>query len=402
MNWMTNEPRERPADKAGPRRMTVLQVLPSLVTGGVERGTVDIATALSQAGHRALVVSTGGPMVRELVRAGAEHIELPVKSKSPWRIWRNVGLLADLIRREDVDLVHARSRAPAWSAYYAARRTGVPFVTTIHGAYGGRSLLKRAYNRIMTRGDRVIAISDFIREYALEQHPDLDLKRVVVIPRGVDLKLYRPGAVPPARMIQLCEAWSLPPGAPVLLLPARLTRLKGQAVLIEALAGLQNREAVAVFAGGDLGREAYKLELRRLAEQLGVDARIRFVGTCRDMPAAYSLASVVVSASTTPEGFGRTVVEAQAMGRAVVVSDHGGARETVTDGETGWRVPPGDAGALAETIDRVLAMDDDERAALAARTVAQVEAEYGQALMCERTLAVYEMLCDARETTAVA
>lgn len=372
--------------------MTVLQVLPALETGGVERGTVDMAEALVAAGHRALVVSTGGSMVRQLTRAGGEHVELPVRAKNPLAIWRNIERLARLIETENVDLVHARSRAPAWSAMYAARRTKRPFVTTVHGAYGVGNRLKRAYNSVMVRGDRVIAISEFIRDYVIERYPESKPARVVVIPRGVDLDLFHPGDVPAARLIQLSELWSLPDGAPVILLPGRLTRLKGQPVLIEALSLIANRDAVAVFVGGDLGRDAYKAELRQLAERFGVADRVWFVGACRDMPAAYSIASVVVSASTQPEGFGRIAVEAQAMGRPVIVTDHGGSRETVAPGETGWRVPPGDARAMAAALDEALAMNQPERDALAGRAVAHVKANYTKELMCRRTMDLYRDL----------
>lgn len=375
-------------------RFTILQVLPAMETGGVERGTLEMAEALVQAGHRAIVASTGGSLVRQLTRAGAEHIELPLRSKSPVVMWRNIGRLSRLIATEKVDLVHARSRAPAWSAMFAARRAGIPFVTTVHGAHRIGNALKRAYNSVMVRGDRVIAISDFIRSYIVNGYPSADPSRVVVIPRGVDVDLFRPGHVPPARLVQLSELWKLPDGAPVVLLPGRLTRLKGHAVLIEAMAMAGNRDAIAVFVGGDLGRDAYKTELRQQAQRLGVDNRVWFVGACRDMPAAYSLASVVVSASTQPEGFGRTAVEAQAMGRPVIVTDHGGSRETVAPGETGWRVPPGDAAAMAAALDEALAMTQPERDAMAARSVSHVKANYTKELMCRRTLAVYRELLD--------
>ncbi|MEC9348024.1 MAG: glycosyltransferase family 4 protein [Pseudomonadota bacterium] len=390
---MNTEPSESDAGKpAAGKPLTVLQVLPSLVTGGVERGTVDIAEALVTAGHRAVVASLGGHMVRELDKIGATHHVLPLKSKNPWIIWRNIARLVELIRAEGVDIVHARSRAPAWSAYYAARRAGVPFVTTVHGVYGHASRAKRLYNSVMVRGERVIAISEFIRDHILSVHPEVDPARIVVVPRGVDLTQYFPGSATAARMIQLSEGWAVPPGAPMILVPGRLTRLKGQTVAIEALAKLPNSDAVMVFAGGDIGREAYKLELRALAAKLGVESRVRFVGVCRDMPAAYSLASVVVSASIEPEGFGRTAVEGQAMGRPVVVTDHGGSRETVTPGVTGWRVPPDNVDALAGAIGEALALGDAERAALAARSIAHVRQDFTQQLMSNRTLAVYDSL----------
>ncbi|WP_417516537.1 glycosyltransferase family 4 protein [Minwuia sp.] len=373
-------------------RFTVLQVLPALETGGVERGTLEIAEALVASGHRAVVASSAGSMVRDLEKTGADYFRLPLRRKRPLVIWRNIKRLTRLIEGEQVDLVHARSRAPAWSALHAARRTGRPFVTTIHGAYGAGSALKRAYNSVMMKGDRVIAISEFIRDHAIKHYPALDPERIRVIPRGVDVDLFRPEDVTAARKIQLSRVWMLPDGAPVILLPGRLTRLKGQEILIRALGQSAHQDAVLVFVGGDAGREAFKVELRKIATQAGVGDRIRFAGLCRDMPAAYSLASVVVSASIKPEGFGRTAVEAQAMGRPVIVTDHGGARETVEPGQTGWRVTPGDPAAMAVALDEALSLDHDARAALADRAMTHVRAHFTRDLMCRRTLDVYHEL----------
>lgn len=334
-------------------------------------------------------------MIRDLEKVGADYFRLPLKRKNPFVMWRNISRLSRLVEGEKVDLVHARSRAPAWSALYAARRTGRPFVTTIHGAYGAGSAAKRAYNSVMTRGDRVIAISEFIRDYALTTYPSLSDDRVTVIYRGVDTHLFRPASVPAARIVQLAQAWSLPDGAPVVLLPGRLTRLKGQAVMIKALAACSADDAVLVFVGGDAGRESFKVELRKLATEAGVGDRIRFAGHCRDMPAAYSLASVVVSASTKPEGFGRTAIEGQAMGRPVIVTDHGGARETVVPGETGWRVPPGDHAAMAHAIDDALDLSQPQRDTLGVRAVAHVIANFSLDLMKQRTLGLYHEILSA-------
>lgn len=375
--------------------MSVLQVLPSLFGGGVERGTVEIAEAITAAGHRALVASSAGGMIRDIEKAGADYFRLPLRRKNPWIIWRNIERLSRLIEGEKVDVVHARSRAPGWSALYAARRTGRPFVTTIHGAYGAGSALKRAYNSVMMRGDVVIAISDFVRDHALVTYSGIDPDRIRVIHRGVDTSLFRPGNVPAARLIQLSRAWMLPDGAPVILLPGRMTRLKGHEVLIRALAASSHDEAVLVFVGADEGREKYKLELRKLATAAGVGDRIRFTGHCRDMTAAYSLASVVVSASIKPEGFGRTAVEAQAMGRPVIVTDHGGGRETVLHRETGLRVPPGDHAAMSAAIDEVLAMSQEDRDTIAERAVEHVQSKFSLDLMKQQTLDVYRELLSA-------
>ncbi len=245
----------------------------------------------------------------------------------------------------------------------------------------------------MTKGDRVIAISEFIGRHVLENYA-LDPARLRVIPRGIDVVGFDPTKVSAERLAALSGAWRLPDGAPVVVLPGRLARWKGHAVLIKAIHRLARSDVVAVLVGGDHGRAAYRRELEVLAQSLGITNRLRIVGDCRDMPAAYMLADVVVSASTDPEAFGRIAAEAGAMGRPVVATDHGGARETVLPGETGWLVPPGDAVALAQTLDVVLRLGAAERVALGARARGFVQQRFSKARMCAATLALYAELLD--------
>lgn len=357
---------------------TILQVLPALEAGGVERGTLEIAAALREAGARALIVSSGGRMAAGL---GADHISLPVHTKNPLGLWRNAARLKELIEHEGVALVHARSRAPAWSARSAARRARVPFVTTFHGTYGARSAAKRAWNRIMIRGDRVIAVSDFIAAHMCEVYGCAP-ERIRTVHRGIDAAAFDPSTVPPRERAALRAAWAVPEGARVVLLPGRLTRLKGHGVLIEAMRLLADPELVAVFAGSDRDRDAYRQELEAQARSLPV----RFAGHIDDVAAAYAASDVVISASVQPESFGRVLAEAGAMGVPVVASDHGGAREILLHGETGWLVPPGDPAALAGGIRTALAAAGP---ALAERARGHVLARFTRAAMCAKTLAVY-------------
>ena len=383
----------------GRRKPTVLQVLPRLVTGGVERGTVDVAAALKAEGWTAIVASAGGPMVREIERAGATHVTLPLASKNPFVIRANIDRLASLIRRFDVDIVHARSRAPAWSARAAARRTGRHFVTTFHNAYGDGSLLKHRYNAVMASGERVIAISHFVGEHVAANY-GVPPERLRVIPRGIDINRFDPGKVQPERLIALMKAWRLPESAPLVLLPGRLTRWKGQLVLIDAIARLNRPELHAVILGS--GNARYRRELEAAVERTGAAGNFRFIDDSPDMAVAYMLADVVVSASTAPEGFGRVVVEAQAMGRPVIATAHGGALETVRPGETGLLVPPGDAAALAEALAATLDLDPATRLALARHQIAHVREHFSSALMTRRTLDVYEELVPRQATAPVA
>lgn len=380
--------------------LTVLQVLPALDAGGVERGAVDVASAIVAAGGKAIVVSSGGRMEAELTRIGAQHVRMPVNRKTVRHMWRNAGRLAKLIRREKVDIIHARSRAPAWSARRAARRTGIPFVTTFHGIYNFGNPLKKKWNRIMASGDRVIAISTYVAEHIAAQYR-VPEERIRTIHRGVDTERFNPAAVPPARIVQLVEAWRVPDGAQVVMLPARLSRWKGHAVLIEALSLMDCTGLTVVFVGSNERREAYGEELVRQTKKLGLEGVVRFVGHCSDMPAAYKLADVVVNASTDPEGFGRVIAEAGAMGRPVIATDHGGARETVIPGATGWLTPPGDASALAQALMTALSLTKEERHRLAQSAASNIRQNFSKQTMTRQTLDVYgELMRETRHRRA--
>jgi glycosyltransferase involved in cell wall biosynthesis len=365
----------------------VLQVLPRLDQGGVERGTVEVAAALVKAGWRAVVASAGGRMTAEILRAGAEHVQLPLATKNPAMVLLNARRLARLIEARDIDIVHARSRAPAWSAMLAAHRTRRSFVTTFHNAYGADSWAKRRYNSVMARGDRVIAISRFVAAHAAATY-GVGEDRIRIIERGVDLDNFQPDRIASLRIVQLAHAWRLPDGVPVIMLPGRLTRWKGHEILIEALSLLSRRDLFCVFLGA--GRERYRKALERRISARELDGRCQFVDHCDDMPAAYMLADVVVSASTRPEGFGRVIAEALAMGRPVIATDHGGGNEIVSPGVTGWLVPPGDANALARALGEALALGPGARASLARQAVASVSGRFSRDAMTQRTIAVYE------------
>jgi glycosyltransferase involved in cell wall biosynthesis len=366
----------------------ILQVVPSLVTGGVERGAVDIAAAVVEAGGTAIVASEGGPMERELKRAGALHLTLPLASKNPFVMYRNIDRLTRIIKSYKVDLVHARSRAPAWSARSAARRCGCHLVTTFHAPYNQRSYLKRRYNAIMLSGERVIAISDFIAEHIRDTYK-VDPAKIQVIHRGVDLRSFDPEKVSAERMIKLATDWRVPDGIPFIILPGRLTRWKGHGLLLKALTYLKDLEFRCALVGSDQGRSAYRNELESLIQRYDLADRTFILDHCNDMPAAYMLADVVVSASSDPEGFGRVVSEAQALGRPVAASDHGGAREQVIADRTAFLFPSGDAEALADALRRALSLTSQEREMLSFEAVQHVRRHYSRELMCSRTIDLY-------------
>ncbi len=377
------------------RALTILQVLPNLEGGGVERGTIEMAAAIQAAGWNSIVVSAGGKMVYELDRIGVRHITMPVHSKNPLVIRQNLRRLVKLIQAEKVDVVHARSRAPAWSAYGAARKTGAHFVTTFHAAYTRGGMLKNWYNSVMARGEKVIAISDFIAEHIKENYQVRE-EDIVTIARGVDCRRFNPGAVSAERIIKMASDWALPDGVPVIMMPGRLTRLKGHTSLIEALARIPDKNFLALFVGAGSGREAYRSELNKLVLEKGLQGKIQIKDYCSDMSAALMLADVVVSATTVPEGFGRVSVEAQAMGRPVVATAHGGSLETVVNGETGWLVPVGDLDAMAQAIKTALELTPQQREVFAEKTRQFVMTNFTVEKMCNSTLDVYRSVVDGK------
>lgn len=378
---------------------TILQVVPALDAGGVERTTVDVAVAAGRAGARSMVVSAGGRLEAELREGGVESHHLPLDSRSPLAVASGALALRRLIRAERVDLVHARSRLPAWAARWALRGTGAAFVTTYAGIHNAGWFLKRAYNGVMAKGDEVIANSAFTRDHLIAEH-GTDPARVVAIPRGLDLDRFDPAAVSAQRiaLTRLAFGRTDDDRRPWFLLAGRLTRWKGQTLAIEALARAQGAaaEAVLVLAGDEQDRAGYREELRALAHRLGLSGRVRIVGHLADMPAAYLAGDIAIAPSLDPEAFGRTAAEPQAMGRPVLAADHGGARETVETGVAGLLVAPGNVSAWAGALDTAASWTVAERAAMGARGQARVRALFSVEAMTAATLALYARLLAGR------
>ncbi|MCU4179004.1 glycosyltransferase family 4 protein [Bosea sp. BH3] len=377
---------------------TILQIIPELEAGGAERTAVDIAKGLTDVGARALVATEGGRLIAELQAKGGVWLPFPAASKNPIGMVLNVRKLVLLCRREGVELIHARSRAPAWVAFGAARQLGLPFVTTYHGSYNSRSAVKTLYNSVMARGDIVIANSAYTAGLILSKHPVAG-DRVRVVNRGTNFSAFAPGAVGAERVQALRKAWGVEPHQRIVLLPGRLTGWKGQRVLIEAARLMRDggdAETAFILAGDAQGRDGYVKELDQLIAKAGLEGRVRRVGHCTDMPAAMLAAAVVAVPSTEPEAFGRVAVEAQAMGTPVVVSDLGAVPETVLappqvsgTERTGWHVPPGDAAALAAGLGEALALRPSARDALARRARLHVEQHFSLEAMVAETLDVY-------------
>ncbi len=383
-------------------RPTILQIIPELDTGGAELSTIEIADAVEHAGGHAIVLTEGGRLVQRLRDTGAQVQLFPAAAKNPFRLMWNVHQIAEVVRREGVDLIHARSRAPAWSALYAARRVGVPFVTTYHGVYGEKTALKRLYNSVMARGDVVIANSHYTAEQIRSRYKTQP-KRIEVIHRGVDGVLFDPEQIGHHRVAALRSAWGIGQDERVVLQAARLTSWKGQGVLIEAARLLNAQgylaDVVFILAGDTQKRKAYEASLVSAIRTAGLQNRVRLVGHVDDMPAAFLTAHVAVVASTEPEAFGRTATEAQVMGTPIIATDIGAPPETVLgrpyiteDASTGWLVPPGNAARLSEALAAVLALPPEERARMGARARAHVLQTFSLKAMKDQTLRIYDQL----------
>ena len=372
----------------------IVQILPSLNQGGVERGTLEMAEAVIREGGRAVVISGGGPMVSRLLQLGAEHVKLPVGSKNPL-LWPIIGSrVRRALKRCGADLVHIRSRAPGWIAIPAARRLGLPVVTTIHARMRKANPVKGLYNSVMVRGDRVIAISKYIQRLVLELYPETE-DRLVVIPRGVDISIFAPDQVSPTRIIQASNLLGLPDDHPIIMLPARPSEWKGADQLIEAAGLIRDEDFFVMLVGAGDGGKDYQRGLAALIRANGLEGRVRLCEGVDDMPAVLMLADVVVMPSKSPEPFGRVAIEASAMGCPVVAFDHGGASESIKHGATGWLARPLDVQSLADCLREALDIGSHQRLLLSKNAREFVTAKFTSERMCKKTVTVYaELLRD--------
>lgn len=359
-----------------------------------------MAEAISRAGGLALVATAGGRLEPDLEAAGGKLIKLPAATKNPLTVLANVWRLMRIAKKHKVQIIHARSRAPAWSALLAARLSGIPFVTTFHGIYNARTPLKRFYNSVMARGDVVIANSEYTREHILEFY-DTKREDIVSIPRGVDLDVFDSARVSAEEVAAQRAEWHVASNDArcVVIAPARLTRWKGQLVLVEAVAMIEKRRpgALKVIVAGDAqGRAGYVEEIKAAIEKAQLRDVVAVVGHLRHMNRAFAASDLAVFPVTEPEAFGRGAVEAQAMGVPVIASNLGGFTETVIEGETGFLAPPGAAQALAGAIERVLDLNPEQRAAMGRKGRDRVHLLYSKQALQTATMAVYQRVL--RET----
>ncbi len=379
------------------KKMVVLQVLPELNQGGVELGTIEIASELQKRGIENYVASAGGRMAFNLERMKVKHFTLPLKTKNILKLYINSWRLSKIIKDYGVTIVHARSRAPAWSAYWAAKRCGVHFMTTFHGTYGlGPLGIKKIYNQVMTFGERVIAISNHIKEHIIKNY-GTDENKIRLIARCVNMENFNVETTSAERMIKLLEENNIPEDKPLVTLIGRLTNWKGQKLLVEALNKIKDEDFHCLLIGDDQGRVKYTEELRQKIEQYGMSDRYTFIRHVNDVPAAMMLSEVVLSTSIEPEAFGRIAIEGQAMGRIVVASNIGGSKETVIDGVTGKLFESNNADDLAEAIRWALHLSKEEREKIGAAAIKNVKEHFTKQIMCDKTIKVYEEFMNPKE-----
>ena len=373
------------------KNYSVLQVLPHLNSGGLVSGAIEVSEALQKRGMRSFVASEGGRREREIIRTGGKVFNFSLGSKNPLIIFLNIYKLSKIIKKYNINIIHARSRAPAWSAYFAAKKMGIPFVATFHGTYSIQNNLKKKYNSIMIKADKVIAISSFINKHILSNYK-VDQEKIVTIHRGINIEKFDYLKVSNERLIAFSKKFNIPEDTFVILLPGRITRWKGHILLIEAIYKLQRSDIICLFVGDLQGRNKYLAELNKTIEKFKLKNNFRIISNQSDMSVIYKLSNVVVSASIEPEAFGRVVAEAQAMGRPTVAVNHGGAPEIIIDGVTGWLFRPGDANDLADKINKALNLNIDDRKKMSVKAIERATLNFNNEMMCTKKLNIYAEL----------
>ena len=345
-------------------KLKVLQVIPRLDYGGAEIGCYDLAHYLSEQKTKSYIATSGGKLIKYINKKKVKLFKIPVHSKNPILIFLNIFILTLIVLFYRINVIHVRSRAPAWSCYFVAKITRCKLVTTFHGTYNFNSSLKKYYNSIMLKSDCVIAGSNFIFKHITENYPEHvpKIKKFLVIFRGINTEYYDPNNINKKERAKFYTKLNIEFGKKVILMPGRLTEWKGQELLIESLNILKTnfgyKNFVAIILGSDQGRDTYKKKLLRLVEQYRLNKDVIFLEHANSMPIAYSIANVVVSASVEPEAFGRVSVEAQSMKKPIIASDIGGSKETIIDNRTGLLFKSEDPKSLCEKIDNIFRSDD--------------------------------------------
>ncbi len=378
--------------------LKVLQVIPKLGYGGAETGCYDIAHYLPENGCKSFIVTSGGELLKFVDKNKVKVFKLPVQSKNPILILINAIILTFIILFNNISIVHARSRAPAWSCLIASKITNRKFVTTFHGTYNFKSNLKKLYNSVMVRSDLIIAGSNFIFSHIKENYLNYinEKKKLLVVFRGINVNYFDPTTKLETEEKKLLKQWEIEKDKKIILLPGRLTTWKGQEVFIEAI-NLVNIELgyeafYGVILGSDQGRDLYKKKLIRLSEQYRLTKQLRFIDHCKDMALAYKVSDIIVSASIEPEAFGRVSVEAQSMEKPIIASNIGGSNETVVDEKTGYLFKAGDAKSLSQKILKILTIDETQLKLIGIEGRKNIVQKFNVEKMCFSTYSEYKRL----------
>ena len=382
---------------------TILQIIPSLHSGGVERGVIDTAIELKKQNFNSIVASSGGAMVSQLDSLQIQHIQINLKTKNPLKIYRNIKKINDVIVKHKIDLIHVRSRAPMISAYFACKKNiNIKLVSTIHGPYsvnlGGNRILSKVktyYNSFMLKSDAIITVSNFIKEYVLKNYQSLfeeSLKnKITVIPRGVDIKTFDPDSISISRTVNLTQKWNIPEDKKIILFPARITSWKGHEFLIDSLKKVKN-DYFCIFIGSDHGHEAFCKKIKQKITDSNLGEKVKFLDNQKDMAVTYSVANIVISASIKPEAFGRVAIESQAMKKITIATNIGGSLETIIDGKTGFLVKNKDTDDFAAKIDLALSLSNEDTKKIGEAARENIISNFTNQKMLDSTIEIYKKL----------
>jgi len=382
-------------------KLKVLQVIPRLGYGGAEIGCYDLAHYLKEQNSSSFVATSGGELLKYVDKKKVKLFRLPVHSKNPLLMLINIFILTFIVLFYKINILHVRSRAPAWSCYYVSKITRCKLVTTFHGTYNFNNSIKKKYNAIMLQSDCVIAGSNFIFSHIKEKYPEYisRIKKFLVIFRGINTEYYDPDNIKEADRIKFLKKLNIDANKKIILMPGRLTEWKGQEIFIEALNDLKikygYKNFIAILLGSDQGRKIYKKKLIRLIERFRLNNDVIFLEHAPSMPVAYSVSSVIVSASIEPEAFGRISVEAQSMKKPIVASDIGGSRETIVDNKTGLLFSSSDHHSLSEKLDFIFRLDDTSLNVMGNNGRKNVQKKFNVEKMCFSTYSEYKKLINA-------
>jgi glycosyltransferase involved in cell wall biosynthesis len=383
-----------------PKKKNILQIIPNLNSGGVERCVVSINAYLVANGYKSFVLSNGGKLSYRITQSGGTHIQLNVATKNPIGIFLNIFKIRDIIEKYNIDLVDVTSRAPAWSAYFACKMAKCPLITTLHGNHSLGNLpfsfFKRLYNSSMVMGDHIICVSDYIKNYALENYKLFQEKyankNFSIVHRGVDLEYFNPTKISQTKIVSMFQKLSLPDEKQILLLPGRYADWKGQLNFLKVLERVKSENYICLMVGATSGHNAYKNKIVEEIKKMGIEDKVTIRNAVEDMPTLYLMSSFVISSSIRGEAFGMVATEAQAMEKIIIATALGGSMETIIDGKTGWLVDVNDFDKFAAKIDYVLALSLKERSKIGAVARKHITDNFMIEKMCSETVAIYDKL----------